>query len=217
MPKRGMRASKLARPSHKPDMISCLASAALLLGVAGCVPPRATAKAHISASLEAYTAGHCDLEDVVEHAGLYGTPALVKLRHWLFATLIPGPRTRIIWRKDGAFRSGGKLSYREAGQRFDVWWDDYHPPGIPERNRLVLRACLFAPKKVDLIDEAFDDKKHMVEVRFMPVRTYSWIGRQLRARGLLTGNNAFEPMSGYESTAWLKEASPGVWRVESSS
>ena len=188
-----------------------------LAGVGACAPPRTGTRADIRTALRAYTAQTCDPEDVVEHAGLYGTAPLIKLRHWLYATLIPSRRTKIVWRHDDGFRSAGELFYREQAQRFDVWWDDYHPPGIPERRQLTLRACLFAPKKVELIDEMFDDNTRTAQVRFMPSRGYSWIGRQLRQMGLLTGNNSFMPMNGYEGTALLKEKSQGVWQVESAS
>ena len=201
------------KPTYVSLFVLLIGGVAVLLAERSLAPMEGGDDAGIRAALRTYVAKNCDLEDVVEHAGLYGTPDLQLLRHWLYATLLPSRRSKIIWRKDDSFWSSGELSYWVRRQRYDVWWDDYHPPGIPVRRHLELRACLFAPKHLDLIDEVFDDKGIRAEVRFMPLRGYSWIGRQLKAMGLLTGNNAFAPMNGYMSTSWLNRTQQGNWRV----
>jgi len=186
----------------------------LALGCAACSPNGVAAPTGIRTALREYEANHCNVEAVVEREGLYGTTSLITLRHWLYDSLLRSKRVQIAWERHNNFRDTGEVSYRQGPVTFHVWWNDYHPPGIPVRRQIDLRTCLFEPKAIHLVDSLMDRKTGVAEVRFITFRRLSWIGGQLQQMNLLRGNNAFEPMNGYSETAVLKGDTLGLWRVE---
>lgn len=179
-----------------------------------CSPSGVAAPAGIRTALRGYEANHCNVETVVEREGFDGTPSLVTLRHWLYSSLLKSKRVQIEWEQRNTFRNMGEVSYRQGAVAYHVWWNDFHPPGIPGRRQLELRTCLFEPMTIRLVDSLIDTKADFAEVRFITFRRLSWIGSQLQQLSLLTGNNAFEPMNGYSETAVLKGDMSGPWTVE---
>lgn len=163
-------------------------------------------------ALRNYSADHCSVESVIERAGVYTTPKLLKASHWLDDLLDSG-QVKIVWRQSNQVDRKGEFTYQRNGHKFFVWWDNFLAPDAPVRRRLVIHACLFVPRKLEIFDTDVRSGGKTARVIFMPDITYSWIGRQLFKLRLLTGNNTFPTAQGTAHVGWLSEAQDGDWKV----
>lgn len=181
-----------------------------------CMPAIGAPSAAFGALLDDYASANCPVESVVEHAGPEAGAALVRARDWLYDDLLHTPDVQVLARVDTAFRSRGVLQYQGRGGRaYRVWWNDFHPPGIPVNRRLVIRTCLFAPAPVDIVDVELGPRRKNAWVLFVAPFRYSWAGRALAAQRLLTRNNTFPLPSDYEKVATFRKTAAHTWEIES--
>src|SRR5690242_2684338 len=103
-------------------------------------------------AIKAYASDHCDLESVVEHSGPIQGAKLTLARRWLYRRVLRRKDAHAKWTTRDAFYSAGEVDIPGNNAIRRLWWEDYHPVGIPERQRLVLRSCLFVVKRIDLVD-----------------------------------------------------------------
>jgi hypothetical protein len=189
-----------------------LACAVLPVLCSACSPSQVLAQSRIAHRLLAYSVQHCPVESVVEQSGLYRIDALAKAREWFYDSVLRSKRARIVWKNSDSFHSSGELTYVSHGEPLHVWWHDYHPPDILARQKLVVRACLFVPKRDKLLDMDATGGGTDIRVLYLPELGYSWIGKELLRRGLLRGNNFFEAQS-YLRVAGVRRAEGGRWQV----
>ena len=178
-----------------------------------CTQPASVPPTGIVQALKDYSTQHCDIQSIVEHSGLYRSSSLAVARAWLHRLIAENRHRHIHWARHDPFRSVGELDIAKKGLNQHLWWDDYHPVDIPERDQLVVRTCVFATRKIDVIDTDLDTNEPEIRVLFQPKLGYSPFGEELKHLGLLVGNNSFEPVKGYERVAWLRNMPGGRWKV----
>ena len=167
----------------------------------------------VRGALRAYSARHCSVESLIERVGLYTTPMLDRATNWLDYTL-SSDAVKILWRQSNAVDQKGEFTYIRNGHRFYVWWDNFLSPDAPVRRRLLIRACLFVPQKLEILDTDYEDHGTSARVIYMPDEGYSWIGEQFSRLGILKGNNSFPSMDGMAYVGELTEARNGDWHVD---
>lgn len=179
-----------------------------------CAPSHAHESGNISQLLIGFAARHCSMQTLDESAGPTGAVDFAEAEHWVHHTLLRDPRVRILLSVRERSESAGALTYEERGVNYRVSWKELHPPGVPGRDTLTVRACLFEPKSLVTVDT---DREGAAErILFIVKSRYSWIGRQLFERGLLTGNNAFPRVGGFEQVAMVdRNTAHGRWVLKS--
>jgi hypothetical protein len=178
-----------------------------------CAPSQAEGLHTVPAVLLDYASGHCSIESITEQAGRAPEADLIRATAWLHRSLLRSPDVRIISAWSNATVSTGALSYRELGHDFRLTWYELHPPEASVRRHLRIRACLLIPRRIDVIDT--DMTRDHLRVLYTMVQGYSWIGRQLEARKLLTGNNVVLHVGSFEQLAILKRRPPPQgWTIE---
>jgi hypothetical protein len=161
-----------------------------------------------------YEIQHCDVQSIYEQAGPQENGQLAMVVRFLHRKLLQQSIAHVAWQTSNPTLSEGALRYTVDNESYLVLWSDFHPRGVPERRRLTLRGCIFAPVRVEVFDIAVDRSGTGARVLFMNQNDYTWLGERLNAFGTLTGNNALPYTGGFEQVAEVtRRSSRGKWRI----
>ena len=181
-------------------------------GCAACGPRLFMSRAAISEMLYAYEANHCSPQTIYESADLGGAAQLKRADELIETLRSSGDPVTSQDEHVDVSESYGQLSYSERGDVYGLNWNALHPPGIPVRDDLAVRGCVFAPAKVRIFDVSAEAGG--LRVLFVERKKYSWFGRALKDNGLLSGNNSIPKIDGFEQIALLeKDDKRGTWQI----
>jgi len=204
--------TELRNDGHRCAILIAMFSAILCMG--GCSSRSPIAKDAIAKLLIANLTNHCDPQTVSVRASRSGVVKARDAIAWFDETILNDP---LFVRSADVFHSSerrGVLSYQDGGYKLQVNWNEFTPPEIVERENLELRACIYIPERVDLIDIAFDPDGRHGHVTFHEVLHLSAFGQRMSKTELFNADilEASQPQD-YEYQAELEKAQSGNWGV----
>jgi len=179
---------------------------------AGCARNVPISPSAVSQLLMTHLAQHCSEQSISIRAGVVGA---IKAQHalsWFNDRILADRGFRQVSVSSGSSDRHGELSYQDKGTTFDVAWRQIDLPGIDTRDRLTVRACIFVPSKIEIIDSAYDNDGINGRVLFRERTRLSLFGQRIHDAGFLNSSDLLED---FEYVAELHKDDSGQWIIRS--
>ena len=190
----------------------CLFVPVVLL-LAGCEDRVPLSNDKIAAMLRDELTEKCDQQTVYIRAGRFGTGQARRAENWFDNSVLANPLFDHIAQSEDNAGKHGELSYLDDGATFRVSWTQFDRPYDLEANQLSITGCIYAPKRVRIVDVDFGSEDTTARVLFQEEFHYSFLGKQLRDAGLLEIYNPSAPPQSYEYLALFSRSKSGQWRI----
>ncbi len=178
----------------------------------GCSPAMPIGTHTISQLLVTALVPHCDPQLISVRADVVGIAKAQQAINWFNRDILPDHAFRQVLRSSDSSDRHGVLTYRDAGNSFDITWGELDIPGIDVRDSLAVSTCIYIPAHVEIIDSDFDDRGTEARVLFEKKKRLSRFAQRMRRAGFLRPRNLTK---GLEFVADLHRSALGSWTVRS--
>lgn len=182
--------------------------------MSGCSSRTPISKGEIAKLLLVNLTSHCDRQTVSIRASRFGTVEAQQAMTWFNKSILENSQFHHEAESSGPAGKRGELSYADGGTILRADWDEFVLPGVDDRDRLSLTACIYVPYRVDLVDSSFDGDHG--RVTFRETLRLSKLGQKMDQTKLFYADVIAASMpQDYQYEAALQKAGGGRWSVSS--